>query len=130
EERLRAADRAKDEFLAMLGHELRNPLGALTSAAQVLNARTPGSRVPTDAVAIISRQVEHMTRIVDDLLDVGRATSGKVRLKLAPLDLGRVVTEVTKDLKRTSTFAKLNIRIDAAPVWIQGDQARIEQIAS
>jgi signal transduction histidine kinase/ActR/RegA family two-component response regulator len=130
EERLRAADRAKDEFLAMLGHELRNPLGALTSATQVLNARTPGSRVPTDAIAIISRQVEHMTRIVDDLLDVGRATSGKVRLKLAPLDLGRVVTEVTKDLKRTSTFAKLDILIDAATVWIQGDQARIEQIAS
>src|SRR5690606_7309187 len=85
EERLRAADRAKDEFLAMLGHELRNPLGALTSATQVLNARAAGSRASGDAVSIVSRQVEHMTRIVDDLLDVGRATSGKVRLKLAPL---------------------------------------------
>jgi len=130
EERLRAADRAKDEFLAMLGHELRNPLGALTSATQILNARAAGSRVPGDAAAIISRQVEHMTRIVDDLLDVGRATSGKVRLKLAPLDLGQVVSEVTKDLKRTSTFAKLSLEIETSPVWIQGDQARIEQIAS
>src|SRR5690606_18702397 len=87
EERLRAADRAQDEFLAMLGHGLRDPLGALTSATPTLNARTPGSGVPNDAVAIISRQIEHMTRIVDDLLDVGSATSGKVRLKLAPLNL-------------------------------------------
>ncbi|HEX7063262.1 MAG TPA: ATP-binding protein [Woeseiaceae bacterium] len=130
EERLRGADRAKDEFLAMLGHELRNPLGALTSATQILNARFPGSRAPSDAVSIISRQVEHMTRIVDDLLDVGRATSGKVRLKLAPLDLGHLVTEVARDLQRTSIFAKLAVSIDADPVWIQGDQARIEQIAS
>lgn len=130
EERLRAADRAKDEFLAMLGHELRNPLGALTSATQILNARAPGNRVSSDAVAIISRQVEHMTRIVDDLLDVSRATSGKVRLKLAPLDLGHVVSEVTRDLKRTSVFAKLTVETETSPAWIQGDEARIEQIAA
>jgi CheY-like chemotaxis protein len=71
-----------------------------------------------------------MTRIVDDLLDVGRATSGKVRLKLAPLDLGQLVTNVTGNLQRTSTFTKLTLKIDASPVWIQGDEARIEQIAS
>lgn len=138
EERLRAADRAKDEFLAMLGHELRNPLGALTSAAQILNARASHDRKSSgasrgasgDPVGIISRQVEHMTRIVDDLLDVGRATSGKVRLKLAPLDLGHVVTEVAKDLKRTSIFSKLVLDVDTSSVWMQGDQARIEQIAS
>jgi signal transduction histidine kinase/ActR/RegA family two-component response regulator len=130
EERLRAADRAKDEFLAMLGHELRNPLGALTSATQVLNSRSRGSKSSSDAVAIVSRQVEHMTRIVDDLLDVGRATSGKVRLKLAPLDLGRAVADIARTLTRTSTFDDLNVEVNTSSAWIEGDEARIEQIAA
>ncbi|HEX2138690.1 MAG TPA: ATP-binding protein [Woeseiaceae bacterium] len=129
EEKLRATDRAKDEFLAMLGHELRNPLGALTSATQVLNAGRRGSKVASEAVTIISRQVEHMTRLVDDLLDVGRANSGKVRLKLAPLDLGHAIAEAARTLERTSTFEDLDVHIETSPVWINGDGARIEQIA-
>jgi signal transduction histidine kinase/ActR/RegA family two-component response regulator len=129
EDKLRAADRAKDEFLAMLGHELRNPLGALTSATQILNAGRRPSKTSSEAVTIISRQVEHMTRIVDDLLDVGRANSGKVRLKLAPLDLGTAITEAARTLERTSTFEDLDVQIDTSPVWINGDAARIEQIA-
>ncbi len=129
EEKLRAADRAKDEFLAMLGHELRNPLGALTSATQVLNAGRRTSKASTEAVTIISRQIEHMTRIVDDLLDVGRASSGKIRLKLAPLDLGRTITEAAGTLERISKFEDLDVRVEASPVWIQGDEARLEQIA-
>jgi signal transduction histidine kinase len=130
EEKLRAADKAKDEFLAMLGHELRNPLGALTSATQVLNIAGPDKRLSSDAVAIVSRQVEHMTRIVDDLLDVGRATSGKVRLKLAPLDLGEAVSQVARTLTKTPSFDELSVNLDVSPVWIEGDEARIEQIAS
>ncbi len=129
EEKLRAADRAKDEFLAMLGHELRNPLGALTSATQVLNAGRRVSKASSEAVTIASRQVEHMTRLVDDLLDVGRASSGKIRLKLAPVDLGRAVAETARTLERTSKFEDLDVRIDTTPVWIHGDEARVEQIA-
>lgn len=129
EERLIAADRAKDEFLAMLGHELRNPLSALTSATQVLNAGRRVSKASTEAVTIISRQVEHMTRIVDDLLDVGRASSGKIRLQQRPLDLGHTIAEAARALERTSRFDDLDIHVDTTAVWMNGDEARIEQIA-
>ena len=129
EEKLIAADRAKDEFLAMLGHELRNPLSALTSATQVLNAGRRVSKASSEAVTIISRQVEHMTRIVDDLLDVGRASSGKIRLKRKPLDLAHTIAEAARALERTSTFDDLDVHVDTEPVWINGDEARIEQIA-
>lgn len=130
EEKLRAADHAKDEFLAMLGHELRNPLGALTSAAQILNFRGSSNGTATDAVAIVSRQVERMTRLVDDLLDVGRATSGKVRLKLAPLDLGRVVSQVIDNLHRGPVFDDREMQTDISSAWIEGDEARIEQVVT
>jgi signal transduction histidine kinase/ActR/RegA family two-component response regulator len=130
EEKLRAADQAKDEFLAMLGHELRNPLGALSSATQVLNVAGSGDKVEKDAIAIVSRQVERMTRLVDDLLDVGRVISGKVRLQLAPMDFRRVVTQVTQNLSRASVLKGRDVRLEAETVWIEGDETRIEQIVS
>lgn len=128
EEKLRAADQAKDEFLAMLGHELRNPLGALSSASQILNVAQPGEIAARDATSVVSRQVERMTRLVDDLLDVGRVISGKVSLQLAPMDIGRVVTQVAQHLRRASVFQRRNVDIDAGTVWINGDETRIEQI--
>ena len=128
EEKLRATDQAKDEFLAMLGHELRNPLGALSSATQVLNVAGSGDRSTRDAIGIVSRQVERMTRLVDDLLDVGRVISGKVPLQLAPLDLGQVVSQVTQNLNRSSVLKGRNVSLETEPVWIQGDETRIEQI--
>ncbi|MEX2123627.1 MAG: ATP-binding protein [Woeseia sp.] len=130
EEKLRAADQAKDEFLAMLGHELRNPLGALSSATQVLNIAGTGDKAARDATAVVSRQVERMTRLVDDLLDVGRVISGKVRLQRAPLDLGRVATQVTQTLKRASVLKRHRVQLEAESVWIDGDETRIEQIVS
>lgn len=130
EDKLRAADQAKDEFLAMLGHELRNPLGALSSATQVLNVAGKGDKAEKDAIAIVSRQVERMTRLVDDLLDVGRVISGKVRLQLAPLDLERVVIQVTQNLRRASVLKGRDVSLETEPVWIQGDETRIEQIVS
>lgn len=130
EEKLKAADQAKDEFLAMLGHELRNPLGALSAATQVLNVAGSGDKAARDATAVVSRQVERMTRLVDDLLDVGRVISGKVRLQLAPLDLGRVVSQVTQNLRRASVLKERNVRLETSPVWIEGDETRVEQIVS
>jgi signal transduction histidine kinase/ActR/RegA family two-component response regulator len=130
EDRLRAADQAKDEFLAMLGHELRNPLGALSSATQVLNVAGTGDKAEKDAIAIVSRQVERMTRLVDDLLDVGRVISGKVRLQLAPLDLERVVTQVAQNLRRASVLKGRDVKLETESVWIEGDETRIEQIVS
>ena len=128
EEALRAADRAKDEFLAMLGHELRNPLGALSSASQVLNVAEPGALAARDAASVVSRQVERMTRLVDDLLDVGRVISGKVSLQLAPVDLGKVVSQVIQNLRRASFFRRQDVRVDIEPAWVNGDETRIEQI--
>jgi signal transduction histidine kinase/CheY-like chemotaxis protein len=128
EERLRAADQAKDEFLAMLGHELRNPLGALSSASQVLNVAEPGELAARDATSVISRQVERMTRLVDDLLDVGRVISGKVSLQRAPTDFGKVVAQVIENLRRASFFKQHDVKVDISPVWINGDETRIEQI--
>jgi signal transduction histidine kinase/ActR/RegA family two-component response regulator len=130
EEKLRAADQAKDEFLAMLGHELRNPLGALSSATQVLNVAGSGDKAAKDAIAILSRQVERMSRLVDDLLDVGRVISGKVRLHLAPLDLRQVVTQVTQNLRRASVLKDREVTLDVEDVWIDGDETRVEQIVS
>ncbi|HWM27799.1 MAG TPA: ATP-binding protein [Woeseiaceae bacterium] len=130
EEQLRAADQAKDEFLAMLGHELRNPLGALSSATQILNVAGADDQALRDAAAVVSRQVERMTRLVDDLLDVGRVISGKVRLQPAPLDLGRVVSQLTKSLQRASVLREHRVQLETVSVWIEGDETRIEQIVS
>lgn len=128
EEKLRAADQAKDEFLAMLGHELRNPLGALSSASQVLNVAEPGRPAAREATSVISRQVERMTRLVDDLLDVGRVISGKVSLQRAPTDLGKVVTQVLENLHRASFFKRRDVQVDISPAWVDGDETRVEQI--
>jgi signal transduction histidine kinase/ActR/RegA family two-component response regulator len=130
EEKLRAADQAKDEFLAMLGHELRNPLGALSSATQVLNVTGSGDKDAKDAISILSRQVERMTRLVDDLLDVGGVISGKVRLQQAPLNFQRVVTQVAQNLRRASVLKGREVIVEAEPVWIDGDETRVEQIVS
>jgi signal transduction histidine kinase/ActR/RegA family two-component response regulator len=130
EEKLRAADQAKDEFLAMLGHELRNPLGALSSAAQVLNVAGSGEKVAKDALDVLLRQVERMTRLVDDLLDVGGVISGKVRLQRAPLDLQRLVSQVTENLRRASVLKGRDVTLEGEPVWVDGDETRIEQIVS
>src|SRR5207237_2978061 len=79
--------RAKDEFLAMLGHELRNPLASITNAAYLLGQAEPGSTDAKFARDIIGRQSSHLARIVDDLLDVGRAIAGKIPLEPQALDL-------------------------------------------
>ena len=130
EDALRAADRAKDDFLAMLGHELRNPLSALSSAAQILQ-REAGEEGPSSrAAAVIHRQVQHMTRLVDDLLDVARVTTGKVRLAPRPLNLAEVVAGAVQVLRSAGRLDAHDLRIEAAPVWIAADEARLEQIVS
>jgi signal transduction histidine kinase/CheY-like chemotaxis protein len=90
-ERAEAANRAKDEFLAMLGHELRNPLSPILTAVQLMRLRAGDAL--TRERTIIERQVNHMVRLVDDLLDVSRITRGKVQLKRLPIDLARVVAQ-------------------------------------
>jgi signal transduction histidine kinase len=121
---------AKDEFLAMLGHELRNPLSAISSAASLIGL--PG--VSTDGVQrakkIIQRQSQHLGRIVDDLLDLSRAMSGKILLNRAPLDLSALVAHTLETFRATGRSGEYQLIQDLDAGWIDGDPTRLEQIAS
>ena len=124
-----AANKAQDEFLAMLGHELRNPLAPIVNAAHLLAHKAEGR--PSREVAIIERQSRHLTRLVDELLDVSRVTRGKIQLKRARLSVSDVVAkalEATGPLveKRKHT---LDVEVERGLV-IDGDEARMAQVVS
>jgi PAS domain S-box-containing protein len=123
-----AANRAKDEFLAMLGHELRNPVGAITSAAHVL-ALSGDSAAGLRAREIIDRQVQHLGRLVDDLLDVSRVMTGKVVLRTTPLDLEDTVRRCITSFGG-SRGAQHTLTLEARTVWVSADPTRIEQVVS
>jgi signal transduction histidine kinase len=121
---------AKDEFLAMLGHELRNPLSAISSAAALIGM--PG--VSTDGLvrarAIIDRQSRHLSRIVDDLLDLSRALSGKILLSRQPLDLAALLGTCLDTFRATGRLDDYALTTDLSAGWVNGDATRLEQIAS
>jgi signal transduction histidine kinase len=119
--------RSKDEFLAMLAHELRNPLGAIAGAVQVLRLGTLRDPRAVRARDVIERQVLHMARLVDDLLDVGRVVTGKIVLDRRPIDLAESVRACVAAL-RSSLPVDRPIEVDARSVWIQADPVRLEQI--
>jgi PAS domain S-box-containing protein len=123
-----SASRAKDEFLAMLGHELRNPLGAIASATEVLTRATPDSPLAGNARAIIIRQTRHLARLVDDLLDVGRVISGKVELSRHPLDLQALVRRVVENFELTGASCKHRVELALDEVWVVADATRMEQV--
>ncbi|HXI37246.1 MAG TPA: ATP-binding protein [Burkholderiales bacterium] len=127
---LRAADRAKDEFLAMLGHELRNPLATLSTAADLLRLGRDQPGVLDTAQALIGRQSAHMAHLVDDLLEVGRVTGGKIRLDKAPLDLAAAAARVAATWRAAGRLARHRFRESLDSAWIMADGARIEQIVS
>ena len=124
---LRNADRAKDEFLAMLGHELRNPLGTLTNAMALLDGslRAEGDR---HVLAVVRRQTEQLTRLVDDLLDMSRLTSGKIRLQPEPVDLHAVARRCIDALAHGGRSASHHLVLEGSPAYCEGDPARLEQI--
>ncbi len=127
EDSLRAANQAKDEFLAMLGHELRNPLGTLTNAVAVLE-RLPGDETMRHVVAIIGRQTGHLGRLVDDLLDVARATSGKIELQRRPLELHALARRCIDALAQAGRTERHTVVLEGEPVHVDGDPARLEQV--
>jgi two-component system, sensor histidine kinase len=132
-EERRAAERkssAKDEFLAMLGHELRNPLSAISSGAALLALPGAGPESVTRARQIIQRQTQHLSRIVDDLLDLSRAMSGKILLSRKRLDLGRLVSGCLDTFRATGRTAGYDIGVQVAPAWVDGDATRLEQVAT
>jgi PAS domain S-box-containing protein len=130
EEALREADRRKDEFLAILGHELRNPLAPISNAAQILQKVDSTQPVVLRAREIIERQVSHMVRLIDDLLDVSRISRGKVQLKRETLDVSAVVGASARDYQQAieTSGLRLELALPAKPVWVFGDEARIHQI--
>jgi PAS domain S-box-containing protein len=130
EEELREADQRKDEFLAMLGHELRNPLAPIRSAAAVMRYMTVDDPKFTWAREVIERQVTHMTRLIDDLLDVARITRGTVQLRQERVELARLVNEaveVSRPLIEDRGH-RLELSLPPTPVWLDADPARIEQV--
>jgi signal transduction histidine kinase/CheY-like chemotaxis protein len=126
---LRSADRIKDEFLAMLSHELRNPLAAMSAAAHLLRKIT-AEPLAVQSVETIARQVGHMTRLIEDLLDVTRVTRGKVSLSRRPLDLARAVQKTLEDMRLAGRLAAHEIRADLSPAWVRADDARLQQIVA
>ena len=126
-----AANRSKDEFLAMLGHELRNPLNAIASAAEVLNRREAGGEAAQPAREIIARQTRHLAHMMDDLLDVARVVSGKVMLSRHALDWSALVRRVVSTLDVTGESRRHELTLDALDdIWIDADATRVEQIVN
>jgi PAS domain S-box-containing protein len=127
---LEEADRRKNEFLAMLSHELRNPLAPIRNSLFILDRAEPGGEQAQRAQAVIDRQVAHMTRLVDDLLDVTRISRGKVQLVRETLDLAEVARRAAED--HLSAFVAsgvaLEVTIAEAPVRICGDRTRVAQV--
>lgn len=134
--RLMGEARRKDEFLAMLSHELRNPLAPIRSAVHLLKLHEQGAASPiqTQAREVIERQVGHLTKLVSDLLEVSRVTSGRIRLEMQTLDLNQVVrhavetvTPLIEKYKHTLTLRLDTDALDGG-VWVSGDAIRLEEV--
>jgi signal transduction histidine kinase len=121
---------AKDEFLAMLGHELRNPLSAISSAASLIGMPAAGPETTGRARLIIQRQSQHLSRIVDDLLDLSRAMSGKILLSRKALDMSALLSSCLDTFRATGRTGSYRLNVNLAPGWVDGDSTRLEQIAS
>ena len=119
-DRAESANRMKDEFLAMLAHELRNPLGAISTAVLVLESTTSSGESETCARDVISRQVSHLSTLVDSLLDVEHVVSGKARLHRRPLDLAQAVRRVVSGAMG-AIGPNRHVEVSTEPVWIDGD---------
>src|SRR5689334_15306753 len=130
-QQLAETDRRKDEFLAILAHELRNPLQPLQTAVEVLE-HDPDRPVPLRIRKIVQRQVQHITRLVDDLLDVSRFTAGKLELRREPVDLDEIVEEALASCKTAIDGRSHHLEITAhsAPAIVHGDPVRLIQCVS
>lgn len=121
-------NKAKDDFLAMLGHELRNPLNAINSAIAVIGFSGVKAESANRARTIIARQSQHLSRIVDDLLDLSRVISGKIMLSRQPLELGALVANCVETLITTGRTADYALEISTEIAWVDADPTRIEQV--
>ncbi|MCK6546807.1 ATP-binding protein [Myxococcota bacterium] len=132
EELLREADRRKDHFLAVLAHELRNPLTPVQNSLHLLGRAPPGSELATRARDVITRQIEQLSHLVDDLLDVTRISRGKIRLQRARLELNTVAARTIEDHESLFAAAGVELRLERHdfPVYVDADEHRIAQVLS
>jgi PAS domain S-box-containing protein len=130
EEELREAGRRKDEFLGMLSHELRNPLAPIRNSIWILRHSDAGSEQAVRAQGVIERQTEHLTRLVDDLLDVTRIARGKIELRRSRVDLREVVSRAADDFRllMRDRAVSFHVAIPDEKLWADSDPTRITQI--
>lgn len=123
-------DRRKDEFLAMLGHELRNPLAPITNAVQLLRLQNNETKPQRQALAIIERQVGQLTRLVNDLLEVSRINTGKINLQRERVGLIGIVECAVESVRPLINQHKheLTVSLSSRPIWLNADAARLEQV--
>ena len=126
-ERAERDTRTKNEFLAMLAHELRNPIGAIGNAVRVLETTDPQDGAAISAHQVIARQVAHISHLIDDLLDVERVVSGRIRLNRQPLDLAEAVRRAVATFTGDARIDR-PIEMSTEPVWIEGDAVRLHQV--
>jgi signal transduction histidine kinase/ActR/RegA family two-component response regulator len=128
-DRAELENRTKDEFLATLAHELRNPLGAIASAVQLLQLTTADGPSAIRAHEVIARQVGHISHLINDLLDVERVVSGKIRLNRQPLDMAEAIRRAVATFTGDARLDRvIDISITTEPVWVDGDAVRLEQV--
>jgi two-component system, sensor histidine kinase len=129
ERELHKADRRKDEFLAMLAHELRNPLAPIRNASELLARTLPADSKSQSVVGLVKRQVAHLTRLVDDLLDVSRITQGRIELQRRPLNLASVIQQAMESVEplMRDKRHKVQVAIRTGDLHVDGDSARLVQ---
>jgi signal transduction histidine kinase/ActR/RegA family two-component response regulator len=129
---VREANRRKDEFLASLGHELRNPLAPIRTSATLLSHLFPQSEPATRIKEVLERQVQHLTRLVDDLLDVARITSGKIQLQRNPFKFSEIMRHVIELCLQSAIVKRIHLDQDlpAEPIVLDVDYSRVVQIYS
>jgi PAS domain S-box-containing protein len=129
-EALADINRRKDEFLAMLSHELRNPLAPISTTVQLLRLDVGDDPARQPAISILERQVAHLTRLVDDLLEVSRVSTGRIRLQPELIDLRRVAERAVEAVAVLTSQRQHRVQIDLPPepVWLHADATRMEQI--
>jgi CheY-like chemotaxis protein len=126
--RLQAADRQKDEFLAMLAHELRNPLAPIRNAGEVLSRTSPADARAQAAIGIVHRQVATLTRLVDDLLDVSRITQGRIELKRQPVQIAEVISQAIEMVEPLMKEKRHRVSVTSYQAMrVNGDPARLIQ---
>ena len=124
------ANRAKDQFIAMLGHELRNPIAAISNAARLSEMAVSDAKVQAKSREIIQRQVNNLARLTDDLLDAARAVLGKIELRVQPVNLADAAANAIASLEASGRGGRHEITGELGEAWIDGDPVRIEQVVS